>query len=117
MTVTEKTTYTSVPQMVRRTADDESFAESFERRLQDRRIVKDLMIHRATRGLSQKEIAARVGCTQSRISKFESTTDTELRLGDLAKYADAVGLRVKIILESKKSFGGAQRKEHTFRVG
>ena len=116
MTMTEKTTYTSVPQMVRETSDDGSFVEAFEQRLHGRRIIKDLMIHRATHGLSQKDIAARLGCTQSRISKLESTTDPELRLGDLAKYADAVGLRVKIILESNESPAGAKAKERVFRA-
>jgi predicted XRE-type DNA-binding protein len=117
LTGIEKTTHTSVPQMVRETSDDESFAEAFEQRLHSRRIIKDLMIHRATHGLSQKDIAERLECTQSRISKLESTTDAELRLGDLAKYAEAVGLRVKIVLESKESPAAARVKPRAFRVG
>src|SRR5437763_16820059 len=116
-TMIEKTTYTSVPQMVHETSDDESFADAFEKRLHSRRILKELMIHRVSHGLSQTDIAARLGCTQSRISKLESTTDTDIRLGDLAKYADAVGLRVKIILESKESHAAARVKELGFRVG
>jgi predicted XRE-type DNA-binding protein len=112
-----KTTHTSVPQMVRETLEDESFSEAFKQRLHSRRIIKDLMIHRATQGLSQQDIAMRLGCTQSRISKLESATDSELRLGDLAKYADAVGLRVKIVLESTESASATPVKPRAFRVG
>jgi predicted XRE-type DNA-binding protein len=55
--------------MVRETSGDPSFQELFENRLQARKIVKDLMVQRAMRDLSQKEIAEKIGCTQSRISK------------------------------------------------
>ena len=117
MNRTDQTTYTSVPQMVRETSDDGAFVEAFEQRLHGRRILKDLMIQRATLGLSQKDIADRLGCTQSRISKLESTTDPQLRLSDLVQYADAVGLRVKIVLESKESPAADRVKERAFRVG
>jgi len=98
----ENRTYTNVMQMVRETSDDESFAHALEKRVLSRRVVKDLMALRATHGLSQKDIAEKLGCTQSRISKLESTIDNDLRLGDLAQYANAVGLRVSISLEPMK---------------
>jgi len=102
--------------MVRETSEDPSFAESFEKRLQHRRITKDLMVQRAVHRLSQKEIAERIGCTQSRISKLETTTDAELRLGDLARYSDALGLRVKILLEPKESTPVARVKSLAFQI-
>ena len=94
-----KKTLGSVSQMVRETSDDPAFTESFEKRLEARKITKDLMILRAVHRLSQRDIAEKVGCTQSRISKLETTNDGDLRLGDLARYSDALGLRVKILLE------------------
>jgi transcriptional regulator with XRE-family HTH domain len=107
---------TSVSQMVRETSEDSSFKELFEDRLRARRIVKDLMIQRAVLDLSQKEIADRIGCTQSRISKLESTHDADLRLGDLAKYADALGLRVNIVLESKEWTPVTRIKKFAFQI-
>jgi transcriptional regulator with XRE-family HTH domain len=96
--MTKMTRYESVSQMVRQTTDD-AFAAEFERLLRSQRIVKDLMVLRATRELSQEDVAKKMRCTQSRISKLESSKDVDLSLGDLAKYANAVGFRVGVMLE------------------
>jgi len=109
-------TYTNVKEMVRETSDDKSFADTFEKQLRDRRIVKELMVLRATHGFSQKEIAAKLGCTQSRISKLESTTDHDLRLGDLAEYVNALGFQVSITLEPKRKTAVARVKSLAFRI-
>lgn len=114
--MTKNPTYTSVVEMVRRTTDTGSFAEAFEKRLISRKIVKELMVLRATHGLSQKDIAERLGCTQSRISKLELTSDTDLRIGDLAEYANAVGLRMSIILEPKGPTPVARVRRLAFRI-
>jgi transcriptional regulator with XRE-family HTH domain len=102
--------------MVSETSEGSSFKELFENRLRARRIVKDLMVQRAVQQLSQKEIAEKIGCTQSRISKLETTDDADLRLGDLAKYADALGLRVNIVLESKECTPVSRIKKFAFQI-
>ena len=56
----------------------------FEARLHERQLVKLLDILRAFAGMSQKELAAKLGCTQSKISKLESGVDADLRFGDIA---------------------------------
>ncbi len=96
-------TYHSVSEMVHEASGDEGFAAAYERRLAERRIIKDLMIKRATSGLSQKDVARSFGCTQSKISKLESMTDSELTIGDLAKYSRALGLELRITLAPKDS--------------
>ena len=95
-----KKTYHSVPELVREMSETGSFADAFESRLAERKLVKELMVVRATQGLSQKDMALKLGCTQSRISKLESMTDAEFRIGDLAKYAQGLGLELTITLES-----------------
>jgi predicted XRE-type DNA-binding protein len=96
----KKQAYRNVPELVRDICGSRSFADGFESRLANRKIVKDLMVLRATQGLSQKDVALKLGCTQSRISKLESMTDADLRIGDLSKYAEVLGLELRIILES-----------------
>jgi transcriptional regulator with XRE-family HTH domain len=54
-------------------------------------LVKYLLGLRAVKGLSQKDIAEAIGCSQSRVSKLESAKDDDVRLGDLKAYATAVG--------------------------
>ncbi len=94
--------YKSVSQMVRETTD-KAFADEFDRRLHRHRIVKDLMVLRAAHGLSQADVAEKMGCTQSRISKLESSEDSTLTLGDLARYASAVGFRVGVVVEPRET--------------
>ena len=87
-----KAEYTSVAEMVRSVSDDPQFADEFDRRVNSRRLVKHLFALRSAEGLSQKDIADRIGCSQSRISKLESGNDDDLRLADLAAYLRALGL-------------------------
>lgn len=112
----QKRNYNSVSQMVRETSDDPSFTELFEERLHARRMIRDLTVQRAVHGLSQKDIAEKMGCTQSRISKLETTNDAELRIGDLAGYSDALGLRVRIVLESRNRNAVTRVKNHVFQI-
>jgi transcriptional regulator with XRE-family HTH domain len=111
----KKMTHASVPQMVRETTDA-PFADAFEARLHRRRIVKDLMVLRAGRGLSQGDIASKMGCSQSRISKLESSTDFDLTLGDLARYAGAVGFRVGVVLEPRDTTVVERVKNLAFQI-
>ncbi len=107
---------TTISQMLGETSEDSSFRELFEERLRARRILKDLTVRRAIHHMSQKDIADRIGCTQSRVSKLESTNDADLRLGDLARYAAALGLRVNIVLESNESTPVARVKSLAFQI-
>jgi transcriptional regulator with XRE-family HTH domain len=114
--VVKEKTYTSVSQLVRETSEDRSFVDAFNERLSQRRILKDLMALRAARGLSQQDIAEKLGCTQSRISKLETAADADLRLGDLAGYAAALGLRPVIVLEPKNATAVDRVKRHASRI-
>jgi len=56
------------------------------------------MAIRAARGLSQQDIAEKMGCTQSRISKLESSDDDNLSLGDFREYLKALDLDLRLIV-------------------
>jgi transcriptional regulator with XRE-family HTH domain len=87
--------------MVRKVAESQEFAEKVRRRIDAREIIDHLMAQRAALELSQKEIAAKMSCSQGRISKLESGKDENLRIGDFAAYADALGLEMMIVLGRK----------------
>lgn len=58
------------------------------------RLIDQLIVARARAGYTQSQLAKKMGCSQSRISKFEDSQDAELTLGDLQAYAQAVGAQL-----------------------
>jgi len=98
----KKDLYRNVAEMVRETAEDQDFIRDFEQHLAQRQIIKYLMVLRASAQMSQKDIADKLRCTQSRVSKLENSTDGDLRLGDFAGYATALGYKTEILLIPEK---------------
>jgi predicted transcriptional regulator len=66
------------------------FAEIADRRL---RMIDDLVQVRLRLGLSQTDVAARMGTSQSAVARIESG-DADVRLSTLERYAAAVGRRL-----------------------
>jgi transcriptional regulator with XRE-family HTH domain len=99
MKLTNKS-YTSVSEMVRGTTD-KAFADQFDQHLSGRMIVRQLTVLRCTQGLSQAEIARKIGCSQGKISKFEASSDKDISFGDLADYVIALGRGLKIIITAE----------------
>jgi len=83
-------TYTNVSKMIRGISDDGGLAEAVDEALDRQRVIRQLMSLRAARGMSQSDLAKAMGCSQSKISKLESSEDSEVQYGDLQQYADAV---------------------------
>lgn len=94
-----KKTYGSVSDMVRDVADDPAFADDFDKHVAERQLVSRLFALRCAKGLSQKDVAVKMGCTQGRISKLEASRDEDLKLGDIRAYAQALGLTTVLGLE------------------
>lgn len=63
------------------------FREIAERR---RRVIDELASARRDQGLSQTEVAARMGTSQSVVARIESA-ESDVRLSTLERYAAAVG--------------------------
>jgi predicted XRE-type DNA-binding protein len=95
---TKQKSHDSVADMIREVLGDDRIADDFETHVTQRQIVKNLMALRAAAQISQEEIAAKLECTQSKVSKLENSEDEDLRLGDLAQYARALGYEMKIVL-------------------
>jgi ribosome-binding protein aMBF1 (putative translation factor) len=68
------------------------FREMALRRMAERRagLVRGLVEQRLTAGLSQTEVAARMGTSQSAVARLESGV-TDTRASTLERYAAAVG--------------------------
>ncbi len=71
---------------LRRRADEQAARMATERG----RLVRELAAQRQAAGLSQTEIAARMGTSQSAVARLESGT-ADVRASTLERYAAAVG--------------------------
>lgn len=60
-------------------------------------IKKQLVAARLSKGITQEQIAQKIGTSKSNISRLESLNNTYVpNLGTLMKYAEALGLRLDI---------------------
>lgn len=108
--------YASVADMARDLAGDAGFSEDVAARIRRRYIIDFFVAQRTVQGLSQKEIAEKMGCTQSRISKLERGGDSDLRVGDIQGYAAALGLEMTTVLTRKGAPLVEQVKQHAFAM-
>ena len=71
------------------------FREMALRRMAAERVslVRELVAERQAAGLSQTEVAARMGTSQSAVARLEAGT-TDVRASTLERYAAAVGGRI-----------------------
>jgi len=62
------------------------------------KVIDQLILARVAAGLTQSQMAAKLRCSQSRISKIEDSQDADLSLGDIQAYARIVGLKLQLDL-------------------
>ena len=61
---------------------------------------RSLARERAKRGLSQKEVALRMGISQSKVCRMEDSLDADLSYGYIESYAHALGLDVSLFYDA-----------------
>lgn len=88
--------YTSVPEMVKHLSDDKDFSEAFEQEVSEKALAKTLFAMRCAEGLTQSEMASRLDCSQSRVSKLENANTDGIKVSDLIAYAQALSLNMSL---------------------
>jgi ribosome-binding protein aMBF1 (putative translation factor) len=75
------------------------FREMAQRRMSGERsrLLAELAARRQASGLSQTEIAARMGTSQSAVARLEAGA-SDVRLSTLERYAAAVGSRLSLLV-------------------
>src|SRR4051812_33145895 len=89
--------FDDVTKMVQECIDSPKLTAELQKQVARRHLIKRLLALRAAAGISQEDMAKKLGCTQSRISKLESSNDADWRFGDVIKYISAVGYRTEIV--------------------
>jgi transcriptional regulator with XRE-family HTH domain len=88
--------FASVSALVKATLEDKGQAEAICQKIAGAQIVNAMIRSRAAAGLTQAEVAQKMNCTQSAVSKLEHSSDAELTLQDIASYLRATGGRLNI---------------------
>jgi ribosome-binding protein aMBF1 (putative translation factor) len=72
-----------------------------------RQLVADLTAQRQSAGLSQTEVAARMGTSQSAVARLE-TGEADVRVSTLERYAAAIGRQITWQARLEDGAGGRQ---------
>ena len=80
-------------------------------RMRARPLVKILTATRVKHDLTQKEVAARMGCSESKVCRMESAIDADLSFGDILAYAKAVDLNLSLFFDDS-TLPNATRIKH-----
>jgi predicted XRE-type DNA-binding protein len=94
--------YDSVSDLVHDISDDTAFADDFDRQIDEQRMATTLFLMRNREGLTQAQVAERMGCTQSRVSKLEHASLSSISVQDLIDYSTALGADLNIVLQTKR---------------
>jgi transcriptional regulator with XRE-family HTH domain len=113
--MSQKKHFSKVSDMVEATTSPE-FAEAFKKHVAERQLVQKLQLMRAHAGLSQEDVAKKLGCTQSKVSKLESSTDRDLSVADLLDYASSTGHELQFVFFTEETKLVDEIKYHFFET-
>jgi transcriptional regulator with XRE-family HTH domain len=93
----QKKSFTSLREMLKDSGAEQELLDAVED-VRHQQVTNTLAKMRVAKGLTQKQMAELIGCTQGRISKLETGRDEDLRLKDVLDYARATetGLQIGI---------------------
>ncbi len=95
---------------------DEGLIAGHEKHMAGRRLIQRLMAQRLKRDVSQKDMASKMGCTQSRVSKLEIGADDDLHLGEIRQYLEALDLGIRVSIVPKEFKLVDQIKYHAIAI-
>ena len=98
---------------VRRLAADPEHQDAIEALMTEIDLRQDLIALREARGLTQVQLAEKLGVSQPVIAKLEGGKTKDVKLSTLVRVAAALGARVKIALEQLDEVAKPKRQRKT----
>lgn len=89
---------TRITELHKRWQDDPAYRDAYAEQDEEFAVAAALIAARKRAGLSQAEVAVRMGTTQSAVARMEGGSPTSVLT--LRKYARATGSRLKVSLEA-----------------
>ncbi|MFA6716848.1 MAG: hypothetical protein WCS27_15825 [Victivallaceae bacterium] len=83
--------YKSVTDMVNDVFESPDFTRDVQKEVEETQLIHELVKQRIKLGKSQTDIAKIWQCDTSTVCRFENKKDEDVKLGELAKYCNAIG--------------------------
>jgi transcriptional regulator with XRE-family HTH domain len=107
--------YRSVTDMIAGETSDQELVSELQQEIEDTRLAKTLIIMRTAAGITQAEMAKKLGRTQGSVSKLEHARNDSIKVSDLMAYADALDLVLSISFQEEKN-AVESVKYHAFQI-
>ena len=91
-------------------------AEAVERDIQLSSLVSLLVEKRMDKGMTQEEVAISMKCDASKISRMESCSDAQLRLSDIVRYSNALGVQISVMFDDTSLPASARIKQCVMQI-
>jgi len=108
--------FKDVSEMVSELSKDKKFKKETVETIKKRGLAKFLFFLRCDQKLTQKELAKKIGCSQGRVSKVESSQDEDLGVKDLLDYGNALSLQLQFGYRDKSPKRTDLIKYHAIKI-
>lgn len=112
----EQKTYSTISEMLNAEGASAELVAGYKKEVEDTRLITELVKLRSKRSKTQKDLSEALGCTQSRVSKIESADDSELTIGYLKKYAEALQFNLIVTFIPKEIPAVDRIKYHALQI-
>jgi len=93
-------------------AEDQAAADRVRAHELNTRLVGMLIGLRTGKGLSQRQIAGKMGVNPSKVCRMEAGSDDQLHWGDVLRYMRALGVNVSLLVDDPGLPAAARIKHH-----
>jgi transcriptional regulator with XRE-family HTH domain len=97
-------------------AGNPKIAESVDYEIRKNTLVTNLLSMRVEKNLTQEEVAKRMNCDPSKVSRMESGNDLQLRWVDIVMYVQAVNVQMGIIFDDESLPASTRIKQCVFQI-
>jgi transcriptional regulator with XRE-family HTH domain len=107
--------YDNVSDLIGDLIEDGALANQIRQEIGEQRLSTALFTMRTHQGMTQTDVAEKIGCSQSAVSKLEHATEDQITVGDLVRYSSALGLNLSIRF-TKNMTAVESVKHHFFQI-
>ena len=95
---------------------NDMIVKDVEENISKTKFVSALEEIRVRKGMTQKDVAVKMGISVSKVSRFEASADDDLRIGDVKAYLQAIETDVSVALFDKSMPATNQIKHYVFEI-